>query len=293
MGAKSYIAMWIVEHLPSHHCYVEVFGGTGAVLFAKTLSPYEVYNDKNDAVYNFFQALRETPEELIEYLAMFPYSRQLVWDITADVLPSETVVQKGANFFLKTMLSFSGVRSTSFPIRSGYREDGQIRKTSFATMFRNKIQALRQFAKRLSCVTIEHMDFRNLIKGYDWEGACFYCDPEYIDKSLYETGMTRKDHYKLAEILNNIKGKAIVSYYPHPILESLYPKEQWIWIEKEVVRQSVKHLKKEKATELLIMNYDPMKDKWRPRNQTALDQWSSDKDPIGGQESLLRWIQKD
>jgi len=77
-------------------------------------------------------------------------------------------------------------------------------------------------------------------------------------------------------------------------LDELYPKPRWYYVEKIVTKQAMKGTKKaEKATELLIMNYDPMKDKWRPRNQTALDQWSPDKTPMGGQESLLRWIQKD
>jgi len=44
-GGKSYLAPWIIEHFPEHKCYVEVFGGSGAVLVNKPESHTEVYND--------------------------------------------------------------------------------------------------------------------------------------------------------------------------------------------------------------------------------------------------------
>jgi DNA adenine methylase len=41
-----------------HQVYCEVFGGSGALLFAKPPSPLEVFNDLNSGVVNFFQVLR-------------------------------------------------------------------------------------------------------------------------------------------------------------------------------------------------------------------------------------------
>ena len=46
IGGKAAIARWIIRCLPAHRNYVEVFGGSAAVLFAKTRpAGVEVYND--------------------------------------------------------------------------------------------------------------------------------------------------------------------------------------------------------------------------------------------------------
>jgi len=47
-GSKSRLAPWIISHLPDHNTYVEVFGGSAAVLVHKPESVNEVYNDIDD-----------------------------------------------------------------------------------------------------------------------------------------------------------------------------------------------------------------------------------------------------
>ncbi|MCK5162049.1 MAG: DNA adenine methylase, partial [Candidatus Aureabacteria bacterium] len=131
IGSKSYIAPWIVSYLPEHYCYIEVCGGTGAVLWCKGQSSYEVFNDIDSEIYSFFKALREHSEELISYLQLCPVSRQLVkeWgSLNPEELP---LVERAARFFMLSMLSFSGTQTPTFPVRNGYRKDGSIRKVGF------------------------------------------------------------------------------------------------------------------------------------------------------------------
>lgn len=128
IGSKSYMARHIVDHLPDHRCYIEVCGGTGAVLFAKPRSAYEVYNDLDDDVYSFFIALRDHPEELIKYLQLCPASRKLVQVWSKLDSKYMTTLERAARFFVLTMLSFSGKRGTgSFPVRQGFRSDQDYR----------------------------------------------------------------------------------------------------------------------------------------------------------------------
>ena len=47
-GAKVRLAPWIVEHMPAHEAYIEPFFGSGAVLFSKPPSRFEVANDLDD-----------------------------------------------------------------------------------------------------------------------------------------------------------------------------------------------------------------------------------------------------
>ncbi len=44
-GGKSRLVSTITPLLPPHHCYVEVFGGAGWLLFGKEESPVEILND--------------------------------------------------------------------------------------------------------------------------------------------------------------------------------------------------------------------------------------------------------
>jgi len=274
IGGKSYIAKWIVDHLPQHRCYVEVFGGTGAVLFEKGLSPYEIFNDLDDDVYLFFHALRYATDDLIEFLEACPYSRKLFekW-AKADVTKMDAIERAG-RFFLLTTLSFSGIPGKwSFPIRSGFRRDQDYRNIGETQTYVRKIEALKDFAKRLQNVTIEHLDCNEVIDRYDSPIACFYCDPPYLDKDLYGIPFPWKKHLSLSKVLNNIYGKAIISYYPHPDLEDFYPPDKWHYVERVVTKQAGKgkSLKDRQVKELLIMNYDPLVDKFRDKDQTAID----------------------
>lgn len=80
--------------------------------------------------------------------------------------------------------------------------------------------------ERLQGVQIEKLDFRQLIEKYDRPTTFFYLDPPYVHSTRkstneYEHEMSNKDHVELVEILLNIKGKALMSGYVHPIYEML------------------------------------------------------------------------
>ncbi len=62
IGSKVTLAPLIIDLMPAHTCYVEVFGGSGAVLFAKHPEPEEVYNDYNDHLVSMYRTLRD-PEK--------------------------------------------------------------------------------------------------------------------------------------------------------------------------------------------------------------------------------------
>lgn len=76
-GGKVKTADWIRSHFPTHHTYVEPFGGAMAVLLAKPPSPVEVYNDVDQELVNFWRVVRDpaTFEQLRHRIALTPYAR--------------------------------------------------------------------------------------------------------------------------------------------------------------------------------------------------------------------------
>ena len=101
---------------------------------------------------------------------------------------------------------------------------------------------------------IEHDDFRTIIRKYDSPDTLFYVDPPYIGKEKYYAGgFTEKDHLELADLLNRIEGKAIISYYDDPLLLNIYRgwRRESFDSFKQVVNGDNCY-----AEELLLMNFD-------------------------------------
>lgn len=74
-GAKNRIADWIVSYMPKHDVYLELFGGSMAVLLNKGRSHIETVNDIDGEIVNFFLVLRDHPEELKRSIELTPFAR--------------------------------------------------------------------------------------------------------------------------------------------------------------------------------------------------------------------------
>src|SRR5437588_3695894 len=109
---------------------------------------------------------------------------------------------------------------------------------------------------------IENRDFEIVFKQWDKPRTLFYLDPPYVDFESYygqgKQGFSLQDHERLAQLLNNSSAYIALSYYPHPVVDTLYPAEKW----RRVTWETSKHSQRTKdthdtATELLLLNYPP------------------------------------
>jgi DNA adenine methylase len=84
-----------------------------------------------------------------------------------------------------------------------------------------------------------------VIEKYDSPSTFFYVDPPYMGKERHyiNHGFSGESHIELAKILNNIKGKFLLSYYYFNGLEKLY--ENCRFDSKMTIM----------GTELIIMNF--------------------------------------
>lgn len=254
MGGKSTIAQWIIDHFPVDYVnslYVEVFGGAGWVLFKKQPSVNDVYNDAFHNIVNLFKVIRDRYPQFRHKVKWTLHSRRMFNDARL-ILGQKNVkdVDRALAYLIVKLQSFSATE-TSY----GYGLEAKNRNKWAGTMAR-----IEQIRERLQKVNIESLDFEKLIDKYDTERTVFYLDPPYIDKEhYYHVPFTLSDHERLAAALKCIKGRFLLSYYPHHHVARLY--RNFNVISRDSIKSScgVTRLSKTrtrpKSTELLIMNY--------------------------------------
>lgn len=220
VGGKKLLRKTIINEFPKHFDrYIEVFGGAGWVLFGEDKhAPIEVFNDIDSNLVNLYRCIKYHPTELQHELSYMILSREQFFDCKNQLqINGLTDIQKAARYFFIINVSF-GALKRSF--------DTGINKDIYKTIeFFPKIQ------DRLKKVTIENKDFENLIKVYDRPNALFYVEPPYFqtekyynnfEKSNNKNFYTDKDHSRLFNILDKIKGKFILSYNDNEIIREIY-----------------------------------------------------------------------
>ena len=77
-GGKAKMAKQIINLMPRHKVYVEVFGGGGHIILNKKRVPLEVYNDVNSGLISLFRTIRNKNhfKRFQELLQLTPYSRE-------------------------------------------------------------------------------------------------------------------------------------------------------------------------------------------------------------------------
>ena len=260
IGGKSFLASWVISHFPKDYqekTYVEVFGGGGWVLFKKEPSFLEIYNDLNKNIVNLFRVIRDKFPEFTHKAEWSLHSREMFQEAVSKGKDDKFIdeIESAINYSIRRVQSFSGSGSTW-----GYQIQALKKASGKWAPFLKRLPLINA---RLKKVQIECLDFEKLIKKYDSENTFFYLDPPYIDAEHYYNvngvNFTHEDHFRLAKILRKIKGKFVLSYYDNPLVYELYPGCR---IEKkssvkhsEVMTRNVKNKKKQKVTELLVLNY--------------------------------------
>lgn len=251
VGGKSRLRKQIIPLIPPHHtCFVEVFGGSGAVLFGKEPSKVEVYNDRLDLLVNLFNVFKSKPDEFIKELDLTLISRTVYNDFKENYyrLNELTDVQKAVNIFYLLKAGFG----SSLPDMGG--AGFGIRTESPSRLNLEKVEAdIRKTYDRLKRVFIENLNYDDLIKRYDKEHTVFYCDPPYIESREYIIKFDNEDHYKLAAILNEIKGKFILSINAHPLAFELYENKNIYEVDHNYSMRKTEH--NTECKELIIMNF--------------------------------------
>lgn len=109
-GSKTGMVPYLLSLMPPHKTCVEVFGGSGAFLFAKQAADVEIYNDLDQKLAEFFRLLTDPQKArlLRLRLELILYSRDVYDDYLQrfDSLTDE--IERGVAFVIIANQSFNG-----------------------------------------------------------------------------------------------------------------------------------------------------------------------------------------
>lgn len=257
LGGKHQQATAIVGLLPPHRIYVEPFAGAAAVFFRKgkieTAGYREVLNDLDDGIFSFFRALRDHPTDLAERLAAVPYSRREARE--AVIAPDDDVMTRAVKTVVALYQTFGAQGNPrGKPSGWGFGREGNDDRPG---RWRRLPDIVLAAADRLKDAYIDSLDFERCIRLWDTEETVFFADPPYVGcEDFYAATFTGEDHERLARVLRSIRGRALVTYYDHPLVRKLF--RGWRVIERRVVSRAAKRRLGESCSakiELCLMNY--------------------------------------
>src|SRR5690606_7299925 len=202
----------------------------------------------------FLLVARNEPERLRNACSSLPYSRELYERWKREEPPADDFERAVRFFYLNRSGIAKGNSDNPFSTGTGWRHS---KDHNPAKAYQSACERIMAFAERMKTVMIDNRDFREVIRVYDGPHTLFYLDPPYIGREKYYAGgFTGNDHRDLAEMLNRIKRKAVVSYYDHPLHEGLYP--GWRRATFQATRQVVNG-HNDIVTELVLMNFSEVK----------------------------------
>lgn len=221
-GTKRKIAGWVLDRLPQARTFVDLFGGGAAISVAARRSrAYQsvVYNDLDGGVVNFFECLRDCPDDLIAAIDMTPYSRA-EFERCRDQPDAPDRVERARRFFTRHYQSFRAF-GTAFQIncRPAPTTDAGGEVNAWGRL-PGRLSAL---ARAVKGIAIESNDALRLVEMYDAPGVLLYADPPYFDTaSGYSVEFSEADHGALARALSDCSSRAAVSGYRSDLYDSLY-----------------------------------------------------------------------
>lgn len=250
LGGKQKLARTIIDIMPEHKHYVEVFAGASWVLFKKTPSYCETINDINGELINFYRVVKYHFEALTIELENTPISRDLFTLLKNTDPKTLTDIQRASRFYYLLKLAFGNklVNPSYIPLSD------QRPRLKIAKEIKER---LSQVHERLQHVNIENLHFSEIIQRYDKSDVLFYLDPPYYDTENYygKDIFSRDDFVVLRDMLLKIKGKFILSINDVPETRALF---QDFFISERQIRWTLNsnEIKNENnGKELIITNF--------------------------------------
>ncbi len=108
VGGKSKLSVTIIDMMPDHTSYVEVFSGGAWVFFRKPPSKYEVINDLDAELITFWQVIRSHKDEFLRQCDYLLCSREIFDIFNSAPVSHLTDIQRAVRYFYIQRMCFGG-----------------------------------------------------------------------------------------------------------------------------------------------------------------------------------------
>lgn len=179
-GKASMLNFLLPQFRTPHDIFVELFAGSLAALLNKPRARIEIANDLAGDVANFWECLRDEPDELCRLIDATP-AGEAEFKRIINAPPTDNKVEMARRFYCRLQQSFSN------------RPNGESTTTSIAIQFQSRRRRLPAVAARIQDLIVENTDACRLIDRVrqlaehncaDPAGnpgiARFYADPPYL-----------------------------------------------------------------------------------------------------------------
>lgn len=199
-GGKGKLLKHLLPLLKPHTCYVEVFGGGGALLCAKNPSHQEVFNDVHGDLVKFMRCVKYHSDALLDELDLVLNSRRDFEDYGSQ--PGLTEIQRAARWFIRNKLSFGG-HGQHFAIQRSHPLGSRAQR----------LLAIQSLNRRLDRTTIEEKSWEYIFKYYDHEETFFFVDPPYLDDGgqIYK-GWSEHELARFCHALTRLRGQWLFTF---------------------------------------------------------------------------------
>ena len=216
LGGKSWSSptgtgRWVASLLPSNYtgAYVEPFAGMLGVLLQRAPMRFEIVNDLDGDVVNWWLCVRDHADEFARALALTPKALELHSRARGGV-PSG-----GAEADVRRAVEFTMLVQCAVAVDGPFVLDKGAPNPLSEDWRRGLDDSIVALAQRLRNVQVEHRDACDLLADMaGYEDAVIYVDPPYAGTSGY-SGLYRHidDRGALVDVLRAQRGSVAVSGY--------------------------------------------------------------------------------
>jgi DNA adenine methylase len=250
-GGKQTMLKHLIPLIPPHRLYTEAFAGGAALFFAKDPSEIEVINDINQNLINFYRVFRDHYKELNVRVQTTLHSRA-TFDFATIVYDNPLFFDNITRAWAVWSLSKMGFAS---------KLDGTFGYDRSSNSLCKKIRFAREaftqeLSKRLENTQVECTSAFKVITSRDCEDAFHFVDPPYINSDCghYTDTFNLMDFERLLELLSAVKGKFILTMFPHEVLSEYIKEHNWRVLEVERTISASK-VNRRKQIELIVCNF--------------------------------------
>jgi len=250
IGGKRRLAERLLPYFPEHQCYVEPFAGGAALFFLRQMpAEVEVLNDVNGDLVNLYRVVKNHLEEFVRQYKWALSSRQVFEWLKITPAHTLTDVQRAARFYY--------LQQSAFGARVQGQTYGVATTTPPGLNFMRIEENLSMAHLRLSSAYIENLTWSECVARYDRAHTFFFMDPPYWEAEGYGVQFGWEQYELLAQMLGQLKGKAILTLNDHPDIRQLF--KDFI-IEKTDIKYTVGGGEGADRSEVIIFSWDMKQD---------------------------------